>query len=115
MRSMIASAVLGLSALGASVALPAKADASWLSQALRANFDAGYYPPAYSYYGPAYGVYPAPSYGYATPYVVPYQSYGYGSRYYSAQPWYGSRSYGGWQGGRHESRGHSEGHGHHQR
>jgi hypothetical protein len=85
---------------------PDQAKASWLSQALHAYFDRGYYngpayydpnypgygypyDPGYSYYyGPDYGAY-GPVYGgyYTTPYYVPYRSYYYGPSYY--RPWYG--------------------------
>jgi hypothetical protein len=136
---MLATAVLGLATLGGSLALPAKADASWLSEALHRRFDPGYYgsydPGSYgSYYsGPASGSYGfdyytpgytyPPTYGYATtpgfsyytpgyavPYVAPYRTPYYGPRSYG-----GYRSYGGWHRGWNGGYrgGHSGGYGQH--
>ena len=78
MRSMIAA--LGLS-LGVLTAAPAKADASWLSEALHYLTDGGYYGPV------SYGAYPY-TYGYVSPYVAPYSSYYPGT--YLAPTWYPS-------------------------
>lgn len=120
MRSLLTSAVLGSVALGASLALPAKADASWLSQALHQVFDPGYYGPYYG--GPAYGAYGpgyySPGYGYYTPgyaipYVAPYSVPFYGHRHYGG--YYGHRGYAGWNRGWHGGYrgGYRGGYGHH--
>jgi len=126
MRSLIASAVLGLAALGGTLALPAKADASWLSEALHGNFDpaySGYYAPGYGYsdyygvppyeygvYTPGYSYYYSP--GYVVPYVAPYRYPWYGGRYYGGHHGY-RRWHGGWHGG--YRGGYHGGHGHHHR
>jgi hypothetical protein len=121
MRSWISSALLGTAVLGASAALPAKADASWLSEALNQTIDPYYgapYGPVYPAYGPDYW---APGYSFYTPgysyyvpgYVAPYVPYRawYGHRYYGS-PWHGYRNHGhhagyrGWHGGWHGGHGH---------
>jgi hypothetical protein len=120
MRSAIWAAVVAAATLGGVAATPSNAQASWLSQALHATFDPGYYAgptyyyPGYgTYYGPGYGGYYVepgyvPYYGsYVTPYYVPYRSHSwYGPRYY--RPWYGHGPryghHGGWHGGHHGHR-----------
>ena len=74
MRTLIPSVALSVGAL---VGLaPAKAEASWLSQALHARYDPYYYGGPSYYYAPAYDYSDAPAYyDYGTPYYVP--SYGY--------------------------------------
>jgi hypothetical protein len=82
---------------------PGNAHASWLSQALHAYFDPGYYGgdaysgPVYDGYVPPYGVAVVPSYGFGplygssysyVPYPVPYRYNWYRSGYY--RPWYGN-------------------------
>ena len=113
MRSMIAA--LGLS-LGVLTAAPAKADASWLSEALHRYYDPGYYgyyaPPVYDYgdyYAPSTSYYVEPGYVYpptvyySTPYYTPGWSYYWWSspRYYGhwgGHGWYGGHHHG-WHGG----------------
>src|SRR5262249_41427914 len=78
MKSLVLSAALGVGALfGMS---PARADASWLSEALHPRYayaDPYYYGNSYSYYGPAYDYYvPGTAY-----YGPAYPSYYYGSPY----------------------------------
>jgi hypothetical protein len=119
MRSFITSAVLGLAVLGGTVALPAKANASWLSEALHQRFDPAYYGPAYSSYSPLPYTYNAPDYyvpGYSYYYTPGYTYYSPGSvapLYVAHYRWYGNRYYGhhdwhhGWYGH------HGYGHHHH--
>src|SRR5262245_28811973 len=88
MRTFILSAAL---AVGALVGLtPAKADASWLSQAYHARYPAyygSYYYPGYGYYAPGFNYYNysyGPSYGYwpyyRSSHVSPWRYHGgYGS------------------------------------
>src|SRR5205809_6967076 len=95
-------AAAAVAALACVAVTPQQAKASWLSEALHAYFDRGYYGanygPAYGYYGPAYDPY-APAYG-----VAPWYGYSYGSTYAPAyygayRPyWYGG-SYRPWYGG----------------
>src|SRR5262249_62252085 len=96
MRSLLLSAVLGVASLGVLAAAPAKAEASWLSQALHTMFDPayydgpycyapgypyGYYAPGYGYFMPGYEYVPSTTYYYApAPHYVPYPTWAYGPR-----------------------------------
>jgi hypothetical protein len=96
MKSLLLYAAFGLGSLGLIGGLPSQAKASWLSEALHAQYDPYYYgadyqpgyvyPYYYSYYSPTF-VYP--SYWYSTGYYNPGVSYWWGS---------GPRYYGGWHG-----------------
>jgi hypothetical protein len=110
MKSLIVAAALGLGSLGLIGATPAKANASWLSQALHARFDPYYYG---GYYAPGY-VYP--SYNYYSPTYV-YPGYGYNYRpgvsfWWGSGPRYSRGWHGHWHGHRNAWHG---GHGHHHR
>jgi len=126
-------------ALSLVASTPNQARASWLSEALHAYYDPGYYgygpgygyynyAPGYSYYDPGYSGY-APGYGYS--YSPGYSSYyyapnyGYAPRYgYYGRTYvtpyrtygYGPGYYRGWYGRGYRGRGwhgHEEWHGHH--
>jgi len=106
MRSIVAPALLGLATLGGTLALPAKADASWLSEALHGYFDPGYYGAYYPGYYDSYGYY-TPGYSYYTPGYRYDYSPGYVVPYYGPRSYGGSRWHGGWHRGWH---GHHDGH-----
>jgi hypothetical protein len=100
MRSFITSALLGLGALGITAAVPAQAQASWLSEALHRRYDPNYG----SYYAaPAYPYDSGPVYVYPPAYYPPDGTYYYGPSYY------GGSYYRGGDYGRHERH---EGHEH---
>jgi hypothetical protein len=119
MKSLFVAAALGLGSLGLIGATPSQANASWLSQALHAQFDPNYYGgyyapgyvyPGYSYYSPTY-VYP--SYGYySAPYYSPGVSFWWGSgpRYYRGWHGHWNGHHNVWHGGSWHG-----GHGHHHR
>jgi hypothetical protein len=136
MRSLIASVVLGVTTLTGTLALPAQADASWLSEALHQRFDPAY-PRCYG--DGSYGATPYADYGYAAPeyiysmpgYAVPYYTPGYVTPGYgfgfnlgyagSNRGYYGSYQpydqpyrggYGRWDGG--DRRGYRGGYGRHE-
>jgi hypothetical protein len=73
MKSLILATVLGLGSLGLIGATPSRSDASWLSQALHAQFDPNYYDGYYAqpYVDPGYAYYPPyyvdPGYSYYAP------------------------------------------------
>jgi hypothetical protein len=117
MKSLFLAAALG--ALGLIGLAPAKADASWLSQALHRQFDPAYYggyygapvynyddnayyPPAYDYgpyASPAYSYdYYYPSYSYYSPAPTVYFSVPFGGYYRNGYYWGGPRYYGHWHG-----------------
>jgi hypothetical protein len=109
MKSLLVAAALGLGSLGLVGLTPAKADASWLSEALHRRYDPGYYayyaPPVYDYgdyYGPSTSyyvdpgyVYPPPTVYYSTPYYTPTWSY----YWWSGPRYYGHHHHEGWHGG----------------
>src|SRR6516165_75377 len=71
MKSLVLAAALGLGSLALVGITPAKADASWLSEALHRYYDPGYYgyyaPPVYDYgdyYAPSTSYYVEPGYVY---------------------------------------------------
>jgi hypothetical protein len=128
MRKLLFAAAAA-AALALIPAAPGQARASWLSQALHAYFDRGYYAPYYPYaapygydydgpaydYGYAYG--PAydglPWYGYSVPYYAPYRTYGYYYRpsYGRSHAWHEWHEHHGWRG----PEWHGGSHGHHHR
>jgi hypothetical protein len=97
MRSWIFSAVLGTIVLAANAAMPARAEASWLSHAMHQAFDPNYsvpYGPVYPAYGPDSW---APGYGYYAP-EYSYYAPGYYGGYYGPR-WHDYDHHGGYHGG----------------